>query len=412
MWNVIRAIFCFALIFGHRQSNFVRGPGLGGAFSTKDVASGTAQAIETEVSLKPHFINFGEVEKGQTVAKRLKLTAIGTTNLRLEQIEVAEHYFVANVIADEENGHRGFKIEVALKVDAPAGPFSETMTLHTNSSRKPRIDVPVYGNVMGRIRVKPDAVPLGVMEKGSHTTNKLEVSSIDRKRFNILEITSKPSFFSVAVTRAKSNSEFEITYKVEDDAPSGKVAGEIKIRTDDSNQPLIEVPLQGLIASAASRNAMKTKRSPSLYDWRAFEHIYITRPPIEEDTYLSAWLIKRFLDPSAEFVFVPIDSLVPDNTGHIFDLPSPYARWTRTNRRCTSEHLLAEVKEQNPATKTMASLVRQLEMGSWLVSPTSDAGRLRSTIAEMTHGTTDPQLRINRVFTYFDDIYAAGGYIP
>lgn len=412
MWNVIRFVFCLALVLGQRQTILAWGPGLGELSSPGNRASETAEAIEEDVVLQPRFINFGEVEKGRMVTRTLKLTAIGTVDIRLENIETAKLYFSPNVWASEDSTRRVFKIETVLKSDAPAGSFSETMTLHTNSGRRPTIEVPVYGNVVGKIRVKPQTVLLGVMEKGSHATDKLEVSSVDRKRFNILEIVSKPSFVSAVVTRATSSSEFEITYKVADTAPPGKVVGEIKVRTDDLSQPFVDVPVRGLIAPPVSQQALKTERSPSMCGCQASKHVYITRPPVEEDTYLSAWLIKRFVDPTAEFAFAPIGSFVPEGAGCIFDLPSPYARWIRANRRSTSEHVLLEIKEVNLAVKKMVDLVRQLEMGAWLVTPRSDAGRLRSTITEMTQGIDDPQARLDRVLMYFDDVYIAGGCVP
>lgn len=379
--------------------------------SSIDVSPGATEVIKTEVALEPDFVNFGEVERGKTFTKTLKLIQIGTKDLHLKKVEAAEDYFITRVSPNEEKGQRGFKINIVLKLDAPVGLFVETIILHTNSNKKPRIDVPIYGNVIGRIRIKPQTVLLGILEKGSHAANKIEVTSIVRKKFNILKVTFNPSFFLAEVTRAKSNWEFEITLKVDENAPTGRVAGKIHMYTDDSVQPLIEVPVYGLITNPARRQSLNTKLSPGVSDSQRFKHVYITQPPIEEDTYVSAWLIKRFLDPIAEFVFVPIGSSLTEKTGCIFDLPSPYARWMRTNRRCTSEHVLAEIKEPNPAVEKMVSFVRQLEMASWLVSSTSDAGRLRSTITGMTEGTTDPQLRINRVFRYLDDVYAAGGCV-
>lgn len=379
--------------------------------SSIDVSPGATEAIKTEVALEPDFVNFGEVERGKTFTKILKLIQIGTKDLHLKKVEAAEDYFVTRVSPNEEKGQRGFKINVVLKPDAPVGLFVETIILHTNSNKKPRIDVPIYGNVIGRIRIKPQTVLLGVIEKGSHAANKIEVTSVDRKKFNILKVTFNPSYCLTEVTRAKNNWEFEIAIKVDENASTGRVAGKIHIYTDDSDQPLIEVPVYGLITNPVIRQTLKTKLSSEVSDSQDFKHIYITQPPIEGDTYISAWLIKRFLDPIAEFVFVPIGSLITEKTGCIFDLPSPYARWMRTYRRCTSEQVLAEIKEPDPVIKKMVGLVRQLEMASWLVSATSDAGRLRSTITRLTEGTTDPQLRVNRVFTYLDDIYAAGGYV-
>lgn len=410
MWNLIRFAFCFALAFGQQQITLAWSSGE----PTFDIngTSEAAEAVQKDLVFKPCFINFGEVEKGKVVTKTLYLTTNGTVEFHLEQIKANDNYISNKVWASEDKTNRRFKIEAVLKSNAPVGTFSKTMTLCTNSSSRPIMNVPVYGNVLGRIRVKPQTLLLGVMEKGSHATDKLEVSSIDRKKFNIVEIVSRPSFVSGAVTRAQSGSEFEITCKIEDTAPLGKLVGEIKLRTDDSSQPFVKVPFQGLITPPVSRQVSKTENSPSKYDWQAFKHIYITRPPVEEDTYLSAWLIKRFLDPIAEFVFVPIGSFVPERAGCIFDLPSPYSRWMRTNRQCTCEHVLTEVKKPNIALKKMVDLVRQLEVGSWLVSPVSEAGCLHSTVTAMTQGISNAQSRIDLVFMYYDIIYEAGGHIP
>lgn len=410
MWNLIRFTFCFALAFGQQQITLAWSSGE----LTFDIngTSETAEAVQKDLELMPCFINFGEVEKGEVVTRTLNLTTNGTVEVHLEQIKANDNYISTKVWAGEDKINREFKIETVLKSNAPVGTFSETMTLHTNSNSRPIINVPVYGNVLGIIRFKPHTLLLGVMEKGSHATNKLEVSSIDRRKFNILEIVSKPSFISGAITRTKSGSEFEITCKVEDNAPLGKLIGEIKIRTDDSGQPFVKVPFQGLITPMVSQQASKTGHLPSKYDCQAFKHIYITRPPFEEDTYLSAWIIRRFLDPIAEFVFVPIGSFVSERAGYIFDLPSPYSRWMRTNRQCTCEHILTEVKEPDITLKKMVDLVHQLEVGSWLVSPISEAGRMHSTITEITQGVSNPQSRIDLVFMYYDFIYAAGGHIP
>lgn len=359
------------------------------------------------LALEPEYLNFGEVERGRPSVKTCKLIQTDTRNVRLKRIELSADHFTAHV----SPGQGEFKIEVVLKPDAPVGLFAEKMILITDSAEKPGIEVPIYGNVVGRIRAAPQTVLLGIINRGGRVSSDIEVASVDRKSFNILRITSNPSFLSAEVTRTKKDWKSKITIEVAEDAPAGRVAGKICIHTDDSDQPLIEVPFYGLVTNTVRRLTPNTKDSPATRDSQAFKHIFITRPPIEVDTYLSAWLIKRFLDPMAEFVFVPIGSPVVEEAGCIFDLPSPHARWIRRNRRCTSEHVLAEIKRQTPAIRKMVGFVRQLEMASWLVSPASDAGRLRSTIVGMTTGTTDPQLRIDRVFTYLDDVYAAGGCV-
>lgn len=204
--------------------------------------------IKTEVALEPEFLYFGEVDKGETVTKTLKLTQIGEQELKLNRVEVDGEYFANHVSSLEGERHRAFQIDVVLKTDAPVGRFADVITLHTNLRKRPRIDVPLYGAVMGRIRVKPQMLSFGTLRKGSVVANRLEVVSADHNGFDVVRVVPSPPFISAEVTRANGGKLYEITLKIDDNVPVGRVAGEIHIFTDDPDESLIKVPVYGLIA--------------------------------------------------------------------------------------------------------------------------------------------------------------------
>ena len=68
--------------------------------------------------------------------------------LILEKVEVDDRYFSVKSSGFSEENRRGFDIEVILKPGVPAGKLNEVITLHTNVKRRPRIDVPVWGDVI------------------------------------------------------------------------------------------------------------------------------------------------------------------------------------------------------------------------------------------------------------------------
>ena len=47
-----------------------------------------------------------------------------------------------------------------------------------------------------------------------------------------------------------------------------------------------------------------------------------------------------------------------------------------------------------------------------MVSPNSEAGRLRSWVLHLNDEVADPQLRLQKAFAYLDRIREAGGRIP
>jgi len=201
--------------------------------------------IKAEVAIEPEFVYFGDIGKGETVARTLKLIQIGEDELRLNRLEVAEKYFTARVSRLEGGQNKGFQIDVILGANAPVGRFAEAMTLHTNLKKHPRIDIPLYGNVLGRIRVKPQMMSLGTLKKGSVAPARLEVACTDHNGFSVMKAVPSAPCLAADVTRLEDG-KFEITFRVRENAPSSRLAGEISVFTDDPDERLIIVPIYGL----------------------------------------------------------------------------------------------------------------------------------------------------------------------
>jgi hypothetical protein len=106
--------------------------------------------IKRDVAVVPQGIHFGDVEKGEAAAARVRLLQLSPEPLKVHRIEADDRYLIVTMNPFEEENARGFNIEIRLKPDAPVGAMNEVITLHTNVKKRPRIDVPVYGVVKGR----------------------------------------------------------------------------------------------------------------------------------------------------------------------------------------------------------------------------------------------------------------------
>ena len=68
---------------------------------------------------------------------------------------------------------------------------------------------------------------------------------------------------------------------------------------------------------------------------------WITRARPKTDRIACPWLIRRFIDPAAEILYVPPDQVLEvarDKRGHSFDAPG--AEFTHQGNRCTFEVLI------------------------------------------------------------------------
>ena len=91
----------------------------------------------------------------------------------------------------------------------------------------------------------------------------------------------------------------------------------------------------------------------------------MTRARPKTDRIACPWLIRRFIDPEAEFVFVPADELVAaaeSEAAISFDAPG--ARYTHRGNMCTFEVLVADhgLAERDPALAELALIVHAADI--------------------------------------------------
>jgi hypothetical protein len=85
---------------------------------------------------------------------------------------------------------------------------------------------------------------------------------------------------------------------------------------------------------------------------------WVTREHPKTDRIACPWLIKNFIDPSAEFVYVPADEVLATaegGGGHSFDAPG--ATYTHRDGLCSFEVLLEEYELEDPALRLLARIV-------------------------------------------------------
>lgn len=85
---------------------------------------------------------------------------------------------------------------------------------------------------------------------------------------------------------------------------------------------------------------------------------WVTREHAKVDRIACPWLIKKWIDPEAEFVFVPKDQVmeIAENTGAIpFDVPG--VKFGHHDGKCTFEALLEKYHLDDPALQLLAQIV-------------------------------------------------------
>ena len=135
---------------------------------------------------------------------------------------------------------------------------------------------------------------------------------------------------------------------------------------------------------------------------------WITRKNVKVDRVACPWLIRRFVDKDAEFLFVEEDQLLRlAESMQAIPYDAPRIAEIKLNHRgekCTFEAIMEDYKLVDPALKRLALIVRAADVkGQEQIAP--EGTGLRS-IAEgfAAMGLSDEE-RLSRQFPVYDALY-------
>lgn len=132
------------------------------------------------------------------------------------------------------------------------------------------------------------------------------------------------------------------------------------------------------------------------------KRVWATRKHLWVDRMASAWLIRRFIDKKAKFLWLEKPKNCPSNAlGFDFD----GATFTHIGARVTFEVLLASFDlEHDPGLVRLGGLVHYLDVGG---IPVAEAAGLELILRGAQQRCQDDDVLLNEATKIFDDVYAA-----
>jgi hypothetical protein len=134
---------------------------------------------------------------------------------------------------------------------------------------------------------------------------------------------------------------------------------------------------------------------------------WVTRARPKTDRIACPWLIRRFIDADAEFLYVPADQVLElaDREGALsFDAPG--AKFTHRGNQCSFEVLIDDFGlGADPALARLARIVHAADIDSELHTDAAGPGLLAIGLGGLAVEADDHQLLERATFVY-DALYA------
>lgn len=130
---------------------------------------------------------------------------------------------------------------------------------------------------------------------------------------------------------------------------------------------------------------------------------WITREKVKVDRVACPWLIRKFIDPAAEFVFLPKDTDWSGITGgNVFDVPD--CELGHHGEEVSFDAILKKYRITDPALLLLAEIVRAADSHPADPHP-AGAGLLWIAHGFSALGLTDHEI-LDREFIVYDALYA------
>lgn len=136
---------------------------------------------------------------------------------------------------------------------------------------------------------------------------------------------------------------------------------------------------------------------------------WVTRPRIQINRTATAWLVRRFIDPGAEFLFVPpaeVQEVQRREGAHGFDAPGATYPHKDERGRCSFEALVEEHCPDDGALREMARIVRGADFSDE-VDLTPESAGLRSISQGFPLVARDDHDSLERASFLYDALYAS-----
>ena len=131
---------------------------------------------------------------------------------------------------------------------------------------------------------------------------------------------------------------------------------------------------------------------------------WVTRQYVHVDRTACPWLIKRFVDPKAEFLFVPVEK-IEETVKKEKAIPhdAPNIELTHHGDKCSFDAVIEKYKIKDPAVLELAKVIRAADTNKMEVAP--EAAGLEAVMTGFGISSKDDYETIAKASPVYDALY-------
>ena len=217
--------------------------------SYPDLVLAIKSKISSSIVAVPQEIQFEPVSVGNPILPKI-IRIIQTDTHRNQSLEVmyagsTSGLFDVQVNNDPSGNRFEKQVNIIPHKNLPVGIIRDNLLFKTNHPFMKKIEIPVFAEVDGNIKVRPEVLLFGFCQPLKTYTKTIQI--INANKNPPIKISKVDTNLSQLKLKLERNASSENSYQLRAELKPGKsddtISGTIKIRTTDPYQNLIKIPV-------------------------------------------------------------------------------------------------------------------------------------------------------------------------
>lgn len=204
-----------------------------------------ATAAAPRAVVEKPIVDVGKVKKGEPIGHEFVIRNSGDAPLEISEVKPSCGCTVADydkVIAPGQSG----KVKIVVKTDAFGGGIAKSVTVFTNDTGNPRLNLVVKAIVHEPVVARPGYARFMTVRGQPVEPSIQTVSATDGSEIEVLSVSSPYSFVRATHSREESG-RWKVELSLDRNAPVGPLADYVVVRTSHPEQPLVKIAVSGLV---------------------------------------------------------------------------------------------------------------------------------------------------------------------
>ncbi len=146
--------------------------------------------IRSDIVTEPGIVEFGEVDRGTEATQQVTISYAGKAFWEIKDVRSDNTNLGVSFpkpAVRSRDGRVEYYLSIRLKPDAPVGELNDQIVLVTNDQQYNFVALPVRGQVLPPLVVKPPQKPIGTLKVGEEWSERIVLSA--KEAFSVSEVT-------------------------------------------------------------------------------------------------------------------------------------------------------------------------------------------------------------------------------